>query len=157
MAMTLKQWAAEITTPEQKKAREAATARAIVNDAREKARISAPYRESYARGLAEYERRVAESRASQQERRQGGTPDAASVESKTAEVMHIDFDEDTELHCAKCDSENITLGARHGADEFGVEGSEDTAWCWDCSAVTEAVEIALPVATLRRIYAAVAA
>jgi hypothetical protein len=157
MATTFRKYVTSLTTPDQMRAREAATARALVNDAREKARISATYRESYARGLSEYERAVAESRARQQERRQGGTPDAVSVESKTAEVMHIDFDEDSELHCAMCDSENITLGARHGADELGVEDSEDAAWCWDCSAVTEAVEIALPAATLRRIYAAVAA
>lgn len=156
MATTFQKYVASLMTPQQQTARDLALARSLVNDAREKSRISAPYRESYERGLAEFERAVAESRA-KQARRQGSSPDAASVESKTAEVMHIDEDEDTEFRCAKCDGANITLSARHGADEFGVEDTEDGAWCWDCEEFVEYTEVALPAETLRRILEAVAA
>lgn len=154
MAMTLKQWAAAITTPAMEKRRDAATARAIVNDSLEKARISAPFRESYERGLAEFERAVAESRA-KQARRQGGTPDAA-VQQKFVEDSNCSH-EDTEFRCVKCDSANINLAAANGADEFGVEDREDGAWCWDCEEFVEYTEVALPVETLRRILEAVAA
>jgi hypothetical protein len=213
MANALKQWLAEITSPEQREADERRIARSIVLDAKRKAEVTKPYRESYERGLAEAERRVTENRAKlaalKAERRQGTSPDAASVESKANtkpvndcedntslrmdggdlrsdegsvvqvtgsnnEQFAVVFpvrnqrvlggvehyrsdDEDTELHCATCDGDNITLGARHGADEYGVEDSEAVAWCWDCHATTEAVEIALPASVLRRILQAVAA
>jgi hypothetical protein len=156
MANPIKQLLAEITTPEQREADARRIAKAMINDAREKARISAPYRESYERGLAEYERRVAESRARQQERRQGGTPDAASVESKTAEVMHVDDHEDIEFRCAKCDGANVMLATRHAADEYGTEDAEDGGWCDDCGEFVEVCELALPASVLRRILAVAA-
>jgi hypothetical protein len=156
MATSFQTWARSYTArPEVAAQLDKQLAEALVRDRIEKDRIAAPYRESYERGLAEFERRVAESRA-KQERRQGGTPDAAIAESKVGTTLN-DEHEDTELRCAKCDSTNITLSARHGADEFGVEDTEDGAWCWDCEDFVEYAEVALPESVLRRILEAVAA
>jgi hypothetical protein len=155
MATAFQKYVAALTTPEQRAKRDAEIARAIVADATYKAAITKPYRESYERGLREREARLAEIRA-KQGRRQGSSPDAAIVES-AARTTPNDEHEDTELRCAACGGENITLGARYGADEFGVEDSEDGAWCADCAGFGEFYEFALPAATLRRIYEAVAA
>ncbi|TAL08386.1 MAG: hypothetical protein EPO02_12955 [Nitrospirae bacterium] len=214
MPHPLTAWAREYTARPEVAAKLAATNRRIERrEAARKAETYKPYEESYARGLAEHEARVAEAKA----RRQGCNPDAAlagsaevaitdacednnsqllgvdrrnldavdqgknqtiigefadlrdnhllilpvsnprigrSLEDRGVSVLHDDVllssanavhdHNSTEFRCASCDGTNLTLGTRSGADEHGIEDSEDGGWCWDCGGFVEVAEVVIP-------------
>jgi hypothetical protein len=158
MATTFQKYVASLMTPEQQTARDLAIARSLVADAQYKAAVTKPFRDSFARGLEDAGRCIADNRAAlatMKKRRQGCTPDAASAVAFVEDT--VCSHEDIEFLCAKCDSDQLTLGARHGADEYGIDDSEPGAYCADCNAFGEYYKFALPAATLRRILEAVAA